>query len=199
MLLELIPFFLFFPSTGPHPNVLHRSRGLLAVKNELGGGCSGCLFKAERGSVNIVRVRPQRTAALPNYAEALAAHAARCSVLLGKPRTSTFFFFFFLCFCRTGRPTSREATRDKWEANRESYREPSNKPPPCQETAWQTLHNATDESDIIGLASPGARGGATVCSLGGRGSIRHGRSERKSNPTTALSTATRTPLIQAFI
>lgn len=48
---------------------------------------------------------------------------------------------------------SREVTRDKREANRESYQGLLNNLLTCQETTWQTLQNTTDESDIIGFRS----------------------------------------------
>lgn len=48
---------------------------------------------------------------------------------------------------------NREVTRDKREANRESYQGLLNNLLTCQETTWQTLQNTTDESDIIGFRS----------------------------------------------
>lgn len=55
--------------------------------------------------------------------------------------------------CRTWSVMSREVTRDKREANRESYQGLLNNLLTCQETTWQTLQNTTDESDIIGFRS----------------------------------------------
>lgn len=72
-------------------------------------------------------------------------------------------YFFSFCLdelvvmpsahCRTWSVMSREVTRDKWEANRESYQGLLNNLLTCQETTWQTLQNTTDESDIIGFRS----------------------------------------------
>lgn len=82
-------------------------------------------------------------------------------MILSQSKKRDIFFSFCLdelvampsAHCRTWSVMNREVTRDKREANRESYQGLLNNLLTCQETAWQTLQNTTDESDRIGFRS----------------------------------------------
>lgn len=139
-------------------------------------GASGCsLSKTYRGvdgvylkerGVNIQRGRPRRT---PQASECKDAIRTERDALRPARKTQLNIGPPFLLFSS---PSSHTEAEERWRrreingrANRESYRGLSNNLPTCQETTWQTLQNATDESDVIGSRFWGPGNEPTVCVL----------------------------------